>query len=387
VARGAVVGACGAAALAIAGCAGWGVQPTPNPSSAGNAFRAVSCPDVTDCLAVGSSDPNGTQSPLAERWNGRAWSVLPALSVPGAARGELSGVSCSSANACTAVGTYYTSAGVSTGFAARWNGSAWALQQIAAPQGSVGTSLQGVSCPTANRCVAVGVYYRPAGRYTVPLTLAEHWDGSNWTVKPTPSPSGDVFVRGVSCSSADACTAVGHLTNGGPEVPLAVRWNGSAWLLQSTPTAPGTVASRLEGVSCPTQLLCTAVGTTQTSTTSKALVERWSAGAWAVQPSPSPSSGPSQLLGVSCPTASLCTAVGLYSTSPIGNETTLAERWNGSKWMGEPMRTPAGGLGGRSWGVSCPTDTACTAVGWWAVQAGALRTLAQARFETPPQSR
>ncbi len=389
-ARALVVGCCLAATLAIAGCAGWVAQSTQNPSSAGNAFRAVSCADVTDCIAVGSSDPNGNSSPLAERWDGRKWTVLPAISVPGTRSGQLSGVSCSSVDACTAVGTYVATANNAlTGFAARWNGSSWTLQSIPAPAGSVGTDLHSVSCSSATSCVVVGEDLQLFGRLSAPVTLAEHWNGSTWTVEPTPHPAPDQeYLVGVSCAAPDACTAVGLYTVFGRENPLAIRWDGSSWKSQATPKPADAVAGQFEGVSCPTQVVCTAVGFSETTTTVDTLVERWSGGAWAIQASPTPTGLPSQLLGVSCPTDSRCSAVGEHLTTPTGNETTLAERWNGSTWTIEPSSLPAGsGASGRSWSASCPTSTACTAVGWWGLDTGGLRTLAQVRLDSATQAR
>lgn len=43
--------------------------------------------------------------------------------------------------------------------------------------------------------------------------LAEHWNGSTWTIQPTPTPSGPIDdstgLHAVSCTSVNRCTAVG----------------------------------------------------------------------------------------------------------------------------------------------------------------------------------
>ena len=136
-ARSSVAGLCLVGALAMAGCASW-IRPSyARPSSSsGNTLTSVSCPAVNACLAVGVTNPNGSPSPLAERWDGHTWILLPTLGISGALSPELDGVSCSSPDACTAVGTYITSSpSAYKGFAARWNGSGWAVQAIAAPTG------------------------------------------------------------------------------------------------------------------------------------------------------------------------------------------------------------------------------------------------------------
>ena len=41
-------------------------------------------------------------------------------------------------------------------------------------------------------------------------TLIESWDGTNWSVVPTPSPAPNYNqLNDVSCASVDACTAAG----------------------------------------------------------------------------------------------------------------------------------------------------------------------------------
>ena len=122
---------------------------------------------------------------------------------------RLQGVSCTSATACTAVGSYYNSAGERVTLAERWNGTGWKIQSTPNPTGGQHNSLQGISCTSATACTAVGNYVNSAGKL---VTLAERWNGTAWTVQSTPNPSGagGSYLKGVSCTSATACTAVGY---------------------------------------------------------------------------------------------------------------------------------------------------------------------------------
>jgi hypothetical protein len=81
-----------------------------------------------------------------------------------------------------------------------------------------------VSCASATACTAVGDY----NNGTTGVTLAERWNGSTWSIQPTPNPAGAPvsLLNGVSCASATACTAVGGYNNGTAGVTLAERWNG-----------------------------------------------------------------------------------------------------------------------------------------------------------------
>jgi hypothetical protein len=81
------------------------------------------------------------------------------------------------------------------------------------------------------------------------------------TVQPAPSQATSGFFEGVSCPSAEACTAVGEsITNAGIQEPLAERWNGKDWSVQSTPNPGGGQNSGLAAVSCASARSCTAVG-------------------------------------------------------------------------------------------------------------------------------
>ena len=78
------------------------------------------------------------------------WSVVPSapLQVPA---GSLSGVSCVSTSACTAVGHYTNKAGDEVTLAERWDGTSWAIQTTPNPTGAIGSELSGVSCVSAQR--------------------------------------------------------------------------------------------------------------------------------------------------------------------------------------------------------------------------------------------
>jgi hypothetical protein len=59
-----------------------------------------------------SADSSGVQDTLAEAWDGTSWSIQTTPGPSGGQLPELSGVACTTANGCTAVGDYYTITGV-----------------------------------------------------------------------------------------------------------------------------------------------------------------------------------------------------------------------------------------------------------------------------------
>ena len=283
----------------------WKVEPTPNQrkTSAGiNEFSAVSCTSGRACTAVGShaaslSSPSFT---LAERWNGANWRIQPTILPKGAEGSAFSGVSCASATACTAVGQAFEKAARrSVNLAEAWNGTSWRVQAIPTPKGSTDGILRAVSCTSSNACTAVGFYDNAAGQV---LAVAERWNGKAWRIQALPKPA-TTELHGVSCSTAHACTAVGYYPGSGDARPLAEAWNGATWHIQAVPLPLASPGGILEAVSCTSARACTATGANFNNRPT--LAERWNGTRWRVQPTPNPpNSGASRqevaLNGVSC---------------------------------------------------------------------------------------
>jgi hypothetical protein len=348
---------------------GWSVQSTPNPAGTTRSYlTGVSCTAATTtvCTAAGYSLGSPPYAPLAEGWTSstNTWSIQttpnPGLGV------VLSGVSCTLAPSCTAVGQHLSSIpwpGHKPPFrlewvtaAEQWNGTAWSIQPPANSSYSF-NALYGVSCTAATACAAVG--------QTNSVTLAERWNGTTWSLQTT-SGAG----AGVSCPTATACTAVGQ----GNNMPLAERWDSTTntWSIQTTPIT--AVGANLSAVSCTAPTSCTAVGQSANQT----LAERWNGNIWAIQPTPNPAGATSSVLsGVSCKGTS-CIAVGNY-VNASNVQLTLAEHWNASTntWSIHTTPNPSGATSSLLSGVSCTTATACTAVGNYVNGAGSLGTLAE----------
>lgn len=380
--------------------ASWAIQPTPNPPASQGLLSAVSCPSATGCVAVGSRrDRTGAGVTLAESWNGTTWSVLKTPNPPGSPNSALTGVSCTSATFCIAVGYSIYSTG-NVPLAEVWNGTRWSIQQTIAL--AHGGQLNGVSCASASACVAVGYSFTVGGR----LALAEVWNGTAWGIRTTaPGPTTSDFTS-VSCVSASACTAVGSYQHGnGAAQPLAEAWNGLSWSMQAFPSPQ--FGGGLNGVSCTSASFCLAVGLLNGR--HKAIADAWDGTAWSpVQVALAPNGSIDDLTGVSCTSATNCLAVGQYGTVDTlpmseqwhgagmamkfqqvparhsnlaislngasctsasactavgGNGAGLAETWNGTVWSPEPIPTPPGNASGVLAAVSCASATACMAVG------------------------
>jgi hypothetical protein len=344
----------------------WKIRATPGVTGSNNSgLFAISCAAADACLAVGATrNIAGTTAPLAEAWNGTAWRVLTVPIPSGSTFNEFRSVSCSAATACTAGGV--TGAGVSPDapLAERWNGTSWQIQATPAISGSFGAEFQGMSCPAAQSCVAVGNSGTAGGNEA---TLAESWNGTSWTVQPTQVPEHAVYneLLAVSCTAPDACTAVGWagFLNGQSRA-LANRWDGTSWQLQTTPVPPPhTPLAEYAAVSCTGAAACTAAGAAWTrSNLTTGLVAAWQGTSWQTQATPDPAGAAVQTIlgGVSCPSASDCVAVGYFYTNAVV-AVPLAESWDGTSWQIQATPLPAGS--GSLSTVSCTSASACTAVG------------------------
>jgi hypothetical protein len=353
----------GTAGQVRSAAATWTLQPIANPPGASHShLEGVSCTATASCTAVGNAGSQGTDAPLAQHWNGSSWTQQAVPAPAGSDASVLYGVSCASAASCVAVGsTTPTGIGATIApLAETWDGSTWTLQSPPAPSGEQGSELTAVSCASATRCTAVGVSFGSSGT-TQPL--AESWDGTSWTIQPTPVPSAtENRLLGVSCSAVNRCTAVGYFSRPrGSSAPLAERWNGTKWSQQ--PASPGSVSGMLLAVSCASATTCTAVGGATATGGESTLADHWDGSTWTIQPTPGTSgSSFNNLWGVSCPTKTNCTAVGYYMNG-TGATITKADHWNGTVWAPQLTAAPKGGK--VLTGVSCATAGRCTASGYF----------------------
>jgi hypothetical protein len=322
----------------------WTVVPSPSPKlpAGGAVLNSVSCATSTDCMAVGETltfhEPGGytTPYPLTEAWNGTAWKTvaIPKLAKTGA---ELNGVSCTSPSRCMAVGSEgFPKTPTSFTFAESWNGTRWKFVPTPTPLTPGGTALNQISCTSPSRCMAAGYYGYNFGTGTS-VTLAEAWNGALWRRLTTPTPGSDATLDGVACTAATACTAVGgHAATKPPGLgvgTLAERWNGKTWRTQPSPNPKGAGSAGFADISCPSATACMATGssTDQINEAQFTLAESWNGTRWTLLHTPNPSSSSTaELLGLSCVSASDCMAVGDFQG--IGNQVTLAEAWNGTHW-------------------------------------------------------
>ncbi len=326
----------------------WQVQ-TPSEASP----TAVTCTSDTTCVAASSTG--------IESWLAGVWQPFAPVAIPGGTTITLSGLSCSGSpvSHCMMAGDYGTSALGTLTLAEQWNGASWTVLHMASP-GAV-DGLFGVSCTAASFCMAVGTF---VGSGDVQQALAETWNGHGWTRLTPLSPGVQLnYLAGVDCTSSSNCVAVGGFdTVLGQRQALAERWNGSTWT-QLNAVDP-ELNDQLTAVSCAKATRCMAVGTSSMPTRVHTLAEQWNGTTWTVPATPDPgSTHPVQqfnyLSAISCPSATACVAVGYYNKRLPSGKRPLAIAWNGNSW--QLLRTS--GQNGQFASVSCRSGSQCLAVG------------------------
>ncbi len=339
----------------------WSQVTSPDTGAGDNSLAGVSCLSATSCIAVGSQRTSNTAAlqTLVESWDGSTWSIVTSPGLPGAS--GLAGVSCLSASSCTAVGSGSQSAtAVSSTLIETWDGSTWSV--VPSPNNGTGDAnyLSSVSCAIATFCIAGG-------------SQAEAWNGSSWSIVSSLGQYSGAGLAGVSCLSASFCIVAGW-SQSGHSVPhtVAYAWDGTAWSPVAAPEHQ-VYADTLAGVSCVSAGFCMAVGSDSGASfgpgvaASRTLAESWNGSTWSVVPTASHSQNgaknSSALQAVSCLSASSCTAVGTW-TADNGNTQTLIESWDGSTWSLVPSPNNGGTANSNALaGVSCASASFCAAVG------------------------
>jgi hypothetical protein len=345
----------------------WTVMAHPNAGVANGILNAVACASATTCFAVGAyrSSNAGGNVTLIEHGPGTSWAITPSPNGPGSVDSQLFGVACATATSCFAVGSQRAQGHPTRNLVEHYNGKTWAVVSVPHP-GSSGGDLTAVSCPSATSCFAAGRVFGGVNK-----TLVMHWNGTNWSVQTTPNKStdGDNELHGISCGSPTSCVAVGVWLPGSLETAstLTERWNGSTWTIVPSPNSPAGDWNVLSGVSCPSATSCYTVGTVSNfnHTFAKTLVEHWNGVSWTIVASQNRSSSTdSALVGVSCPTTTTCYTVGTSRPSTTsGRETTVVEHATGGAFtLQASPNAPAPADTGLS-GIACTNTKTCLAVG------------------------
>jgi hypothetical protein len=200
-----------------------------------------------------------------------------------------------------------------------------------------GNVLYAVNDLASNDAWAVGAL--PVRSAYLTATLAEHWNGSRWSIVPTPAIAKPTArLSSLTSIAANAVWAAGYGDDPSCLCGETVvdRWNGVSWIRQTTPT-PG-VAAYLNSISATSSSNIWAAGyewPTQSYDIPLLLHNngtRWSADSLSQFPY-------GQLYSVYATAQDDAWAFGFYD-----NDVLLALHWNGTGWRQTPFPSSAGDI-------------------------------------------
>jgi hypothetical protein len=219
----------------------WSLFPGPKFGKKDQAdVFAMTASSANDIWAIGSLMNRGTGlvSPLFEHWNGTSWTVTTVES-----NNEfLFGASADAANDAWAVG-FNGSDNIETA-AMHWDGANW--KSVATPNAGEGANkLNAVLALAPNDVWAVG-FSTPVAppKQAATLTLIEHFDGTSWIVVPSPNVGANSAnqsnrLLGLTANSANDIWAFGSYfppDRSGHQMTLLLHWDGTSWTIAPSPS-------------------------------------------------------------------------------------------------------------------------------------------------------
>ena len=183
---------------------------------------ALTIPLVLACAVTGTG-PTGTGPTVASAATCQAWSGSQPPN-PGDAENEFTGVTVLSPCDAWAVGFAEDSGGLSQTLTEHWDGTAWTVVPSPDVTGS-GNVLNAVRAESPTDIWAVGESFTTGTGQTLIL----HWDGHTWTQVTSPNPGAGASLSAVRTVSATDAWAVGFFKNGTVDQPLILHWNGQIW--------------------------------------------------------------------------------------------------------------------------------------------------------------
>lgn len=327
----------------------------PAPAGTGE-LGALSCASARRCWAVGVASPDPAAQPgsttviAATKNGGRTWY---AQHVAGGSTPQLSGVSCPTVTDCIAVGSNGASLpGSGVVLATTDGGTTW--NPVTAPMGAL--TVMAVSCSSVTQCVAI------VADGSLLWSASSTDFGRTWQREDN-LPSLFLANADLSCTVGGPCLVAGYVPTGTGTGEGAVALSidgGQTWSLASVPNGVGVLRS----ATCSDTTDCLAAGSTSSSVSDVvpaqgALLHSTDGGhTW----QPATGAPPvANVFDVECPSATVCVMAGtVWKGTPAIGTGGVAQSTDGgttfrlSSSAYVPLTLTA---------LSCPAATVCFAAG------------------------
>lgn len=279
-----------------------------------------------------------------------SWQIVASPS-PAAIFNVLGSVAAFSPDDVWAVGQAQYTTSVAVPLAEHWNGTTWSVVPVRLSR--IGNAFNAVTTiPGTHDLWAVG----NGG-------LAELWDGATWKITPTVTLNSPTFSS-VFALSATSAWAVGNYYRSSlmPNAALIEYWDGARWYQVPAAYPPGSQHSFLNSITALSATDIWAVGSYDNGITSPGftLVEHWNGTRWSLVSAPNP--GPNNnILGnvTRVPDTDHLWATGLQFNG--FQVQSLIEYWNGTTWSLVPA--PLVGVGSQLSGVAALSENNAWVVG------------------------
>lgn len=220
----------------------WNVFPGPNFGPGDQpSIKAMASTSANDIWAIGSllADSGQELFFLFEHWDGKAWTATSSLS----GDAFLLGASADATNDAWAVGFNGPENDSSRTLAMHFDGTSWRTSNTPSV-GSGANQLNAVLALASNDVWAVG-FSTPVAppKQAATLNLIEHFDGTKWSVVPSPNVGPNSIYQsnrllGLTANSPTDIWAFGSffLADGsGQQHTLLLHWDGTSWTIQPSP--------------------------------------------------------------------------------------------------------------------------------------------------------
>jgi hypothetical protein len=370
-------------ASALSSCQGtWSLVPSDNAANH-NDIGAVAPVSGNDIWAVGfHTNVSDVAQTLSEHWDGSTWTVVPSPNNPGSlgtgGDNGFNSVAAAASNDAWAVGVSRPSTtGPFSTLTAHWNGTSWTI--VPSPNPMTGSnSFYSVKGDATNDYWAVGRSF-VSGTSATPLV--EHWDGAAWTIVATPTVDTYGQLLAVSVLSSTNVWAVGSVSHDNVNFKTLIEhYDGTSWTVSPSPQSI-LGNGLLFGISGTAADLY-AVGAGQSTGFDQSLIEHWNGTAWATVANP-PTGSDTDLNAVAYASSADIWAVGenFGGTQNAPANTTFAAHWNGTSWS--VVSSPSKGVSSDLFDVAAVSGSDVWSVGSYKNSSGMLQTLAE-NYCLPP---
>jgi hypothetical protein len=266
---------------------------------------------------------------------GHHWGADPATSTGFQVVAQFSNVSFSSTvaiadNDIWAVGVSNPDTSTSEPVAVHFDGTSWSV--VPTPTVMQPAGFGGVAAVASNDVWAVGDQTVSSKKSSMEEPLIEHWDGTSWSVVSSPNLPHGGSLSGVTAISTNDVWAVGRVldSSGVVVASLVEHWDGTSWSVVSSPAFNGS--DNVSRVSADASNDVWAVGS------SPGVILHFDGTSWTRTVLPPALYGGPALFGVAALSPSNVWAVGMVRPQASFGWHPLVEHWDGTSWsqVGSP---------------------------------------------------